>query len=84
MLYQADIFTIPNQYAQSRASTSAYRRWDVSFKQKLPFVEGLQLYGNVNNLNGARDQSILQMYSNIPTSMQEYGMTADLGLRWQL
>jgi len=82
MLYQADIFTIPNQYAQDRASTSAYRRWDISFKQKLP-VEGLQLYGSVNNLNGAKDQSVLQMYSDIPTSLQEYGMTADLGLRWQ-
>jgi hypothetical protein len=83
MLYQADIFTIPNQYAQNRASTSAYKRWDISFKQNLPWP-GLQLYGNVNNLNGTRDQSVLQMYSNIPTSIQAYGMTADIGLRWKL
>jgi hypothetical protein len=41
------------------------------------------LYGNINNLNGAQDLSRLQMYQDIPTSMQAYGMTADIGLRWQ-
>lgn len=82
MLYQADIFTVPSQWAQLAASTAAYRRWDISFKQTLPWF-GVQLYGNLNNLNGARDVSRLQMYPEIPTSMQAYGMTADVGLRWQ-
>ena len=82
MLYQADIFTAPSQWSQLAASTAAYRRWDVSFKQTLPWF-GLQLYGNINNLNSARDLSLLQMYPDIPTSMQAYGMSADIGLRWQ-
>jgi hypothetical protein len=82
MLYQADIFTIPSQWSQLAASTAAYKRWDISLKQTLPWF-GLQLYGNVNNLNSAQDLSRLQMYPDIPTSMQAYGMTADFGLRWQ-
>jgi len=82
MLYQADIFTTPSQWPQLAASTAAYRRWDISFKQTLPWF-GLQLYGNINNLNGAEDLSVLQMYAATPTLRQAYGLSADLGLRWQ-
>ncbi|MCX6120916.1 MAG: TonB-dependent receptor [Ignavibacteriales bacterium] len=83
MLYQADIFQVSNSWAQLRATTAAYKRWDLSAKQELPWF-GLQLYCNVNNINGARDFSVLQMYSDIPTSAQSYDMTAEVGLRWQL
>jgi TonB-dependent receptor len=82
MLYQADIFTTPSQWSQLAASTAAYKRWDISFKQTLPWF-GLQVYANVNNLNGAQDLSVLQMYPAIPTVRQAYGLTADIGLRWQ-
>jgi TonB-dependent receptor len=83
MLYQADIFSIPSQWSQMRASTAAYKRWDVSIKQRLPWY-GLQVYGSLNNINGARDQAVLQMYSTIPTTEEMYGLTAELGLRIQL
>ena len=83
MLYQNDVFTGVNHFPQLRSSTAAYRRWDISVKQKLPWY-GLQLYGNINNLNGARDFDVLQMYKHIPRFAETYGMTADAGVHWQL
>ena len=82
MQYQADIFTGPNFWPQLRTSTAAYRRWDLSVKQQLPWL-GLQIYADVNNINGAMDVSLIRG-SGFPVSMQSYGPTADLGLRWQL
>jgi TonB-dependent receptor len=82
MLYQANIFTGPNYWPQLRTATSAYRRWDISAKQDLPWF-GLQLFGSLNNINGANDISVIQG-SGFPQSEQSYGLTADLGLRWQL
>ncbi len=83
MLYQDDVFAGVSQWKQLRSSTAAYRRWDISFKQNLPWL-GLQLYGDVNNLNNEKDLNVLQMYPDIPQSAETYGLTADIGLRWQL
>jgi TonB-dependent receptor len=83
MLYQDDVFTGVSQWPQLRSSTASYKRWDFSAKQNLPWF-GLQLYGDVNNLNGARDFNVLQMYPQTPRSAQTYGMSADIGIRWQL
>lgn len=80
MLYQADIFTGPNIYPQLRSYTSAYKRWDLAVKQELPWF-GIQVFGNINNINGANDISVIKG-GGVPTSQQDYGMTADLGLRW--
>jgi TonB-dependent receptor len=81
MLYQSDIFTGPNFWPQLNAHTSAYRRWDIAAKQDLPWF-GIELYGDVNNLNGANDISVIQG-GGVPTAEQDYGLTADLGLRWR-
>lgn len=83
MLYQDDVFTGISQWPQLRSSTAAYQRWDISFRQKLPWF-GLQIYGDVNNLNRERDFNVLQMYPKTPRSAETYGMTANMGLRWQL
>ncbi len=83
MLYHDDVFSGVSQWPQLRSTTAAYRRWDISVKQKLPWF-GLQLYGDVNNLNRERDLRVLQMYPDIPRSAETYGLTADIGLRWQL
>jgi len=83
MLYQDDVFTGINQWPQLRSTTAAYQRWDISVKQKLPWFN-LELYGNVNNLNGALDRSMLQMYSRIPRVLEMYGMSADAGIRWRM
>lgn len=82
MLYQADIFTGVSFWPQLRTNTAAYRRWDLAFKQSLPFA-GVELYGDLNNINGANDVSVLQI-ARVPQSIQDYGMTADLGIRWKL
>ncbi len=80
MLYQADIFTGPNFWPQLRSSTASYTRWDLSVKQKLPWF-GLQVFGDLNNINGANDISVIQQ-AGVPRSQQNYGMTADLGVKW--
>lgn len=80
MLYQADIFTSPNQWPQLRGYTAAYRRWDVAARQKLPWP-GLQLYVDLNNINGANDVRIIA--AGPPTAIEDYGFTGDLGLRYE-
>ena len=82
MLYQADIFTGANFWPQLRTNTSAYTRWDLACKQELPWFN-IQIYGDLNNINGANDISVIQG-GGVPQSVQNYGMTGDLGLRWGL
>ncbi len=82
MLYQADVFTGVQFWPQLRTNTATYTRWDLSAKQTLPLY-GLQLFANINNINGARDVSVLQMYPDIQQSAQSYDMTATVGLGWQ-
>jgi len=82
MLYQSNIFTGPNFWPQLRSYTSPYRRWDLAAKQDLPWF-GLQLYMDLNNINSANELSVIQG-GGVPIAEQEYGFTADLGLRWKL
>jgi hypothetical protein len=79
MLYQADVFKGENFWPELRVHADKYLRWDLSVKQELPWF-GLQLYTDVNNLNGARDIQLNQG-SKFPAAEQHYGLTADLGLR---
>ncbi len=83
VLYQDDVFTGVSQWPQLRSSTAAYERWDVSFSQKLPWY-GVQLYGNVSNLNNAKDKSVLQKYPQIPNTVEVYGLTGEIGFRWRM
>lgn len=82
MLYQDNIFTGPNVWPQLRSSTSIYRRWDLAAKQELPWF-GLQIYGNVNNVNSANDVSVIQG-GGVPISEQDYGTVFEFGLRAKL
>ena len=79
MLYQTDIFTGPSFWPQLRSHSSAYRRWDLAAKQELPWF-GIQVFGDINNINGENDISVIQG-GGVPISQQDYGLTADLGLR---
>ncbi|MHB8337064.1 MAG: TonB-dependent receptor [Ignavibacteriaceae bacterium] len=81
-LYQSDVFTGPNFWPQLRSYTAPYRRWDLAAKQELPWF-GVQVFGDVNNINGANDVGIIQG-GGVPISEQDYGLTADLGLRFKL
>jgi hypothetical protein len=82
MLYTSDIFSTPNFWPDLNQNTSAYLRWDFSVRQQLPWF-GLQVFFDVNNINGRHDQVVVQG-SKFPSSEQDYGLTADLGLRWKL
>ncbi|MCL5267437.1 MAG: TonB-dependent receptor [Bacteroidetes bacterium] len=81
MVYQADIFTAASQWPQLRGYTAAYRRWDIAARQELPW-HGIEVYGDLNNINGANDMQVIQ--GGPPTAIEDYGFTADLGLRWRL
>ena len=83
MLYQDDVFSGISQWQQLRSTTAEYKRWDIALKQDLPWL-GLQLYSNFNNINNAKDKSVLQMYPDIPKSVEDYGMTAQIGLRLKI
>ncbi|MCU7499493.1 MAG: TonB-dependent receptor [Ignavibacteria bacterium] len=82
MLYQTHVFTAGHLFPQLRTNTAAYRRWDLAVKQDLPWFN-LQIYGDLNNINGAKDVSEIQGGAGVPRSLQDYGMTADLGLRFR-
>jgi len=63
--------------------TDAYRRWDFTAYQKLPwFDKRLQVYLNVNNVTNTPDRSFTSELEKI-SSIQYYGRTVDLGLRYQ-
>ncbi|MDZ7374597.1 MAG: TonB-dependent receptor [candidate division KSB1 bacterium] len=81
MLYQSNIFHGTNFWPELRLITDDYLRWDLSIKQDLP-VKGLQLFCNVNNLASALDRD-LNSGSKFPAAEQHYGMTVDVGLRFQ-
>ena len=80
MIYQDNIFSGPNFWPQLRTTTSAYTRWDLSVKQKLPWF-GLQIYCDLNNINSQKDIHVIQSPTGVPQSQQDYGMTGDLGVR---
>ena len=82
MLYQANIFKSPNFYRELRSSTDDFLRWDLSVKQKLP-IEGLNVYLNAQNITNTTD-NVLNSVRKLPTSMEHYGMTVDVGLRWEV
>ena len=54
MLYMSDVFISTDFWPGLRQTTDAYRRYDLSMKQKLP-LKGLELYLNISNLNEAVD-----------------------------
>ena len=86
MLYTSKIYTGSagsDFYTQLHSSTLANNRWDISVKQELPWP-GLQVYCDLNNVSSVEDVSAIQATTGVPKSMELYGMSADLGLRWQL
>ncbi len=82
MIYSSDVFTGEDFHPELRTNTATYVRWDLAAKQNLPF-EGMQVYFDLNNINGENDISMIQG-NGFPSSEQDYGMTADLGIRLTL
>jgi TonB-dependent receptor len=82
VLYTADIFSTPNFWPDLDQNTAEYLRWDLSVKQDLPWF-GLQAFFDLNNIN-ARHDLVLVAGSKFPSAEHDYGLTADVGLRWRL
>ncbi len=82
VIYQSNIFNGTNFYNSLRSDKVKYLRWDISVKQGLP-VPGIELFFDLNNINSEDD--IYQVRgSGFPTSQSDYGLTADIGIRWRL
>ena len=84
MLYNDDVFMSTAFWPELRQQTDAYRRWDLSMKQKLP-VEGLEIFLNASNLTETNDvnryRGITLNGDNLSTE-QYYGKTIDMGFRY--
>ncbi len=70
-------------YDELDAYTAAYKRWDLTAYQKLPWLKGqLQLYLNINNITNTPDRAFTSELQKL-SSLQYYGRTVDVGLRYQ-
>ncbi len=81
-LYQNDIFSNPNFFRLLRGATDDYFRIDFSLNQKLPW-KGFEAILNFSNLTSAKEQNSL-ISSSLPTRVQYYGFTLDLGVRYRI
>ena len=63
MLFMSDVFKTTNFWPELRQTTDSYRRYDLSMKQKLPVVKGLEIYLNMSNLTEAIDVTRLRGYN---------------------
>ena len=70
-----------SSYAELDSYTAAYYRWDFTAYQKLP-VEGLKLYMNINNITNRPDRRFISVLEKL-SSVNYYGKTADIGLRYE-
>ena len=62
MNYISNIFSATNFWTELRQDTDAFRRYDISLKQKL-FMVGLEIYINASNLSEAIDVTRLRGFS---------------------
>ena len=79
-LYQSDRVTYVGDTPYTDSFTSSYDRWDIAVQQR--FGNSFQLYANFNNLNNKHDESLQGYSQNTPTSLQYYGPTIDVGIRY--
>lgn len=83
MRYQDNVKLGVSRVINMRGVSGSYLRFDVSMTQKIPY--GITLFANFNNLNNAKDlRYTIGTLDKYPTRTEVYGMTIDLGLRWNL
>jgi outer membrane receptor protein involved in Fe transport len=80
-LSQSDKVTGIGQTPVTDAFTAPYRRWDLAVQQK--FGDNMQIFANFNNLNNRHDESLLGSRQLNPTSIEYYGLTVDVGIRYK-
>jgi hypothetical protein len=80
-LFQDDVFRQAHStYKELDSYTAAYYRWDFTAYQKLPW-QNLQLYMNINNVSNRPDREFRSVLEKL-SSVNYYGRTADLGIRY--
>ncbi len=81
-LYQDDVLeSANNTYASLDERSKAYSRWDFTSYYRLPKVEGMQIFLNINNITNEADLR----YRNNPSYLSRgeyYGTTAQMGVRY--
>jgi TonB-dependent receptor len=60
--------------------TDDYFRLDLTLKQKIN--QHIELYSNFNNMNSRPDRIIVSSNSSLPSYLEYYGFTMDLGARY--
>jgi TonB-dependent receptor len=81
LLFQDDIFKRTHFFERYRGISSEFYKLDISLRQKLP-IDGLEFIGNLTNITDTIEEDI-NVGSGYPLRKQQYGMTVDLGLRYQ-
>lgn len=72
---------IHTTYKELDSFTAPYERLDFTAQQKLPWLEGLQVYLNVNNITNTPDRQYSSPLNKL-SNVQYYGRTAALGVRY--
>jgi TonB-dependent receptor len=84
-LYQNDVLeSADNRYPAYDEHTRPYSRWDFTAYQKIPWIEGLQVYLNVNNITNEADLRYrYEDLDNYLSRAEYYGTTAEFGIRYK-
>lgn len=81
-LFQGNSVSYVGAFAEQDGFTRDYFRIDFSARQELPWP-GLEIYVDANNLNSENNSSA-QLSIGGFTNEQNYGLTADIGIRYRL
>jgi hypothetical protein len=81
-VFQGNSVNAIGNFAEQDGFSKDYFRVDASARQLLPLA-GLQLFLDLNNINARKNQAA-QASIGAFTSEQNYGLTANLGLRYTL
>jgi TonB-dependent receptor len=81
-LYQGNSVSNVGNFAEQDGYTRDYFRMDASVKQVLPWF-GIELFLDISNLNNQNNSSAQKSIGGF-TNEQNYGLTANLGVRYRL
>jgi TonB-dependent receptor len=81
-LFQGNAVSYVGNFTEQDGFTRDYFRMDASVRQKLPWL-GMELFLDLFNINSANNTSAQQSIGGF-TNEQNYGLTANLGIRFRL
>ena len=81
-IFQGNSVSYVGAFAQQDGFTKDYFRIDASARQQLPW-EGSELYLNLNNINNEDNTSAQRSIGGF-TNIQNYGLTANIGIRFRI